>query len=826
MSSVPVAGVVPQLLRALADGNAAVLVAPPGAGKTTAVPPALLDAPWAEGGKILLLEPRRLAARAAAAFMSRQRGESVGSTVGYRVQLDTRVGPCTRIEVVTDGVLVRMLQEDPELTGYAAVIFDEYHERSLLADLGLALALDAQQALRPDLRLLVMSATLEAERVSALLGGAPLIESRGRSYPVEIVEVASPPNEAPLSARMAEAIRRALAEQGGSLLAFLPGQRDIRLTMDRLQAQVPADVRVLPLYGEMHAEAQDAAIAPADPGTRKVVLATNIAESSLTIDGIRIVVDSGLERRLRLDPVSGMSRLVTGRISRASAEQRSGRAGRLSAGVCYRLWSRDQHLRLRPFSLPEMLEADLAPLVLELAIWGVSDPAQLRWLDMPPEAAWEQARDLLGMLGAVDAEGTATARGRGMAGLGVHPRLAHMLLDAQQRGWGWMACLLAAVLSDRDPLSGAQDRQSDIGVRLSLFRSRPRQGRLQRVWMQAERLATRLGVSPGGEVHGDPGLLVALAYPDRIALRRAGQEPRYLLAGGRGARMDREDGLAQTPMLAVAAVDGEARESRIFLAAVLDSAAFAREFRDRIAVRDQIELDDATGRVTGRRQHCFGALVLEEAVLPRPAPEAIAAVLLDEIRRRGMGLLPWTPALRQWQARVLLLGRMVPEQGWPDVSDDTLLATLETWLAPYLAGCEGLNDLKRMPLRQALQAMLGYPLSDQLRRLAPEDWPLPAGRRGVIDYCSGDAPVLAVRMQDMCGCRETPTIADGRVPLVLHLLSPADRPVQVTRDLAGFWAGSYAEVRKDMRGRYPKHRWPEDPASAEPGRHTARRRAR
>ncbi len=821
MSTLPVHGVLPALLEALAGRNVAVLSAPPGAGKTTAVPPALLDAPWVRGRKILMLEPRRLAARAAATFMSRQRGETPGGTVGYRVQLDSRIGPATRIEVVTEGVLIRLLQDDPELGDYAAVIFDEFHERNLLGDLGLALALDAQQGLRDDLRLLVMSATLDTDRIAALLGDAPVIASEGRSHPVQVTHV-SPPADASLPVQVAGVVDRVLTEQSGSVLVFLPGQGDIRRTLELLQPRLPADVSLHPLFGHLQASAQDAAIAPAARGARKVVLATNIAESSLTIEGIRVVVDSGLERRLRLDPRSGLSRLATGRISRASAEQRAGRAGRLEPGACYRLWSADLHQRLQPHSPPEIREADLAPLVLEVARWGVSDPGRLRWLDAPPDAAWAQGRDLLQSLGAVDGSGALTAHGTAMAELGVHPRLAHMLLEAVRRGQGWLGCLLAALLSERDPLAGTGERQADLALRLALFRRRPGQPRLQRLWLQAERLAARLGIRPGGPLDGDAGLLLAMAYPDRVGLRRAGAEPRYLLSGGRGARLHRDDRLAQQPMLVAADLDGEAREALIHRALPLPREAFEEACHDRIAWRDRVELDAATGRVVGRRVRGFGALVLEESALPRPSPEAAAEVLLQEIRRKGPELLPWSPASRQWQARVELLRRQQPG-AWPDVGDRALADSLERWLAPYLAGCWGLDDVNRLPLQTILQELLDHGQRRDLERLAPAFWPLPSGSRARIDYLAGDSPVLAVRLQELFGCRETPAIVNGRLPLVLHLLSPAGRPVQVTRDLAGFWAGSYAEVRKDMRGRYPKHRWPENPLQAEPGRHTRRR---
>lgn len=816
----PIDTVLPDLLHALAMGNRAVLQAPPGAGKTTRVPLALLDQAWLVGRRVVMLEPRRLAARAAAAFMSRQLGEVVGETVGYRVQLDSRTGPATRIEVVTEGVLTRLLQNDPELADYGAVIFDEFHERSLQADLGLALALDSQEGLRPDLRLLVMSATLDGDRIAGLLNDAPVITSQGRSHPVE-VRYRPDRGRDGVTGQVAAAVLEALETDQGSVLAFLPGQREIEQAKALLSARVPDQVLLAPLYGNLPFEAQDRAILAAPPGQRKVVLATNIAETSLTIDGIRVVVDAGLERRSRFDPASGMDRLVTARISRASAEQRAGRAGRQAPGVCYRLWSAEEQARLPRFVPAEITDADLAPLALELACWGVRDPAMLRWLDLPPRATWEQAVDLLRWLGMLDADGALTAHGAEAGRLGAHPRLAHLLLESRERGHGWLGCCLAALLSERDLLAGEPDAGADLALRLRALAAG--RGRARRILELARRHAGRIGCSPGA-IPDDTGAgdLLALAYPDRVALRRAGAEPRYLLANGRGARLQPTDGMGQAPMLVAAHLDGTGEEARVRLAAPVDAEFIEEAFARQIRTEDTVALDPGSGRVQARRERRLGALVMEETRLPAPDPDTVQVLLLQGIRRRGLDCLPWSRETRQFQARVELLRQLEPEQ-WPDFRDEALLETLDAWCAPFLAGLNSLGELEGFPLQAALESRLSHALLQRLRDEAPSHWRVPSGSRIRIDYCAGNAPVLAVRLQELFGCTRAPAVAGGRLPLLLHLLSPAGRPAQVTQDLPGFWRTGYHEVRKELRGRYPKHAWPDDPIAAEPVRGVPRK---
>jgi ATP-dependent helicase HrpB len=802
----PIDEVLPELLAALRAGANAVLQAPPGAGKTTRVPLALLDQPWLAGRRLIMLEPRRLAARAAARFMAAQLDEEPGGRVGYRTRLDSRIGRRTRIEVVTEGTLTRLLQDDPELAAYGAVIFDEFHERSLQADLGLALTLEAQQALRPDLRLLVMSATLDAEPVAQLLGGAPLISSHGRAYPVERRYL--PPGRTPLEQHTAGCVRRALEQESGSVLVFLPGGREIRRVARLLGPSLPADVTLTPLYGDLAQTAQDAAIAPAPPGRRKVVLATAIAETSLTIEGIRIVVDAGLSRRSRFDPGSGLSRLATTRVSLAAAEQRAGRAGRLQPGVCYRLWSESEHSRLAAFSPPEIREADLSPLVLELAQWGARAPERLQWLDLPPAPAWAQARELLQRLGALDAEGRISEHGRSLLALGLPPRLGHMVREGERRGWLHLSSALAALLAERD--IGANSG-SDITDRLPLLESPV--GRHVRT--AAQRIRSHLQGPQRDEPTHAAGLLLAFAYPDRIALRRSGTAPRFLLANGRGGWLPEHDSLGEEPLIVAAALDGERREARIFLAAALERAAFETEFGPRTEETVTVGWDAAADAVSARRQRRYKALVLADAPIEQPDPAMLTHALLGGIRRRGLECLPWTPALRQWQARVALLRRLQGEH-WPDVDDAALLADLEQWAAPFLSGFSRLAHLRSFPMQEALYALLDYGQQRELERLAPARLEVPSGSRVALDYTAGPVPILPVRLQEMFGLADTPTIADGRIRLLLHLLSPAGRPVQVTQDLAGFWRNSYFDVRKDLRGRYPKHAWPEEPWNAVP----------
>jgi ATP-dependent helicase HrpB len=834
IKALPVGDALAPLAEALAGARAAVLQAPPGAGKTTLVPLTVLDAPWLAGRRILMLEPRRLATRAAARRMAHMLGESVGETVGYRTRLDTRVGRATRIEVVTEGILIRLIQDDPALDGVGLVIFDEFHERSLDADLGLALTLEARRALREDLRLLVMSATLDGERVARLIGSAPVVTSAGRSFPVEVRHLERPPADRVESA-VVSVIRRALAEQAGSLLVFLPGGAEIRRAARLIgEAELDPDIIVAPLYGDLPQGAQDEAIRPAPEGHRKVVLATPIAETSLTIEGIRIVIDGGLMRVPRFEPRSGMTRLATVRVSQASAEQRRGRAGRLAPGVCYRLWPEAEQAQLRPFTAPEILEADLAPLALELARWGGSDPATLAWLDAPPAAAYSQARELLRSLAALDDSGRITAHGREMAMLGLHPRLAHMLLRARRDGRGRLAAAIAALLGERDILrAGPGQRDADLRWRVELLPDRrppalPRgvsleRGALERVRQAARQSEQRLGLRDSDALDPrDSGRVLALAYPDRVAQRRAGSHGQFLLANGRGAELPAADPLAGEEFLAVAELDGDKRVARIFLAAPLSRAEIEEDFADTIQTGDSVAWDDRAEAVLARRQQRLGALVLKDEPLAQPPAERVAAAMLEGIRALGVAALPWTRDAESLRRRVLFLRRLDAAAGWPDLADAALLGTLEAWLAPYLAGVTRRAQLERLDLAALLRRRLSWEQQQALDRLAPTHVAVPSGSRLPIDYGAGDVPVLAVRLQEMFGARETPSVAGGQVALLLHLLSPAGRPLQVTRDLAGFWAGSYPMVRSEMRGRYPKHAWPDDPLAAAPTAHAKR----
>jgi ATP-dependent helicase HrpB len=811
----PITQILPELLQTLERQTTLLLQAPPGAGKTTRVPLALLDAPWRQGRKILMLEPRRLAARSAARYMALQRQEQPGQTVGYRTRLDTRVGSGTLIEVVTEGILTRMIQTDPALEDYAAVIFDEFHERSLQADLGLALVRESRQALRDDLRVIVMSATLDTAPVARLLGDVPVLTSEGRAYPVE-------PRYRPLSrnGRMEDqvvaVIQEALADQTGSLLVFLPGAGEIRRVQQQLQGRLNPDVLLAPLFGNLKNDEQDRAIAPAPAGYRKVVLATAIAESSLTIEGIRVVIDSGQQRRAVFDPNSGMTRLVTGRVSRASAEQRQGRAGRIEPGVCYRLWSESDQFGLAEFTPPEIREADLAPLVLELAQWGARSPEQLDWIDPPPRAHWQQAVELLQWLDMLDAGGAITEHGKAARELGVHPRLAHMILRGRDLGQGYLAAELAALLEERD-LAG-RSAGADMHERVRILRGNARghgvdPARLKSIARSVSRLAAESGPGKTPPSDDDIGRLLALAYPDRIARRRPGDAPRYQLSNGRGATLRDHDPLGRYSWLATAELDGKAREATIYLAAPVDPALLEQDLAGHIQEQDEATWDDARGTVVARRVRRLGHLILDEKALPAPSPELLQQGLLDAVRRKGIQSLPWTPACEQWLARVRLLSRCFPED-WPDLSEHWLRDNLEIWLGPFLAGLGRWRDLERLDLHQALGSLLDYRQQQALDELAPARVTIPAGQAVTLDYAAENGPVLAAKLQALFGWTETPTVAAGRVPVVIHLLSPARRPLAVTADLASFWQNAYLQVRKDMRGRYPKHPWPENPLTA------------
>ena len=834
MERVPIEEALPRLCLSLRDHPSAVLAAPPGAGKTTRVPMALAQEPWLGRRKIMMLEPRRLATRAAARYMAQMLGESVGRTVGYRVRLDTKVGPETRIEIVTDGILTRLLRHDPSLASYGLVIFDEFHERSLQGDLGLALARESQRLFRPDLRLLIMSATLDCSAVSRLLNDAPIIVSEGRSYSVR-TSYAVRPITGPIEPAVVSAVRRTLAEESGSILVFLPGMAEIRRVERRLrESPLAAGVEVYPLHGDLPQETQEAAISPAPTGRRKIVLATSIAETSLTIEGIRIVVDAGLMRVPRFSPRTGLTRLETVRVTQDAADQRRGRAGRLESGVCYRLWTEAEHQSLLPRRTAEILEADLASLVLELAEWGAGDASDLTWLDPPPTGALIQARRLLVRLGAFDESASITAHGRRLVDLTLHPRLAHMILKAMPLGQGGQACDLAALLSERDILQGpAGWRNSDLRIRLEALRgdaslahgasvNRVLSRHIEQVASQWKR---QLGItiSQRGAI-GPIGLLLAFAYPDRVAQRQAGSDRRYLLANGRGASFAQEDALAREPYLAVAQVDDSSQWPSILLAAplVLDELLFHEP--DLVGTRDFVVWDAASETVLAGRRRQFGELILEDRPLLDPDPAQITAALLSGVKRAGLSRLPWTKELRQWQARVLFARRTDREPArWPDVSDQALLDTLEAWLGPFVQGMRSLHQVRGLNLTEALQSLLSWEQRKHLDRLAPSHLMVPSGSQIRLDYEAGERPVLAVKLQEMFGCRDTPLVGGGTVPVIIHLLSPAGRPVQVTQDLASFWASTYGEVKKELRGRYPKHPWPDDPLKAEPTRRTKRK---
>ena len=832
MISLPIDTVLPALRQALENRDEAVLEAPPGAGKTTRVPLALLDAPWLAGQTIVMLEPRRLAARAAAERLASELGEKVGETVGYRIRLDSKVGPKTRIEVVTEGILTRRLQADPALDGVGLLIFDEFHERSLDADLALALSLNGRELLRdePPLKILLMSATLEGERLSRLLDDAPVVSSEGRMYPVDI-RWGRPfqPGEF-IEPRVVDCVLQALADQTGSVLVFLPGQAEIRRVHQSLQDMLGerSDILLCPLHGELDLNAQRAAIDPAPAGKRKVVLATNIAETSLTIDGVRVVVDAGWARVPRFDPGSGMTRLDTQRISRASATQRAGRAGRLEPGVCFRLWSEAQHDQLAAHGSAEILQADLAGLALQLARWGVT-PDQLRWLDQPPAAAFSQAQDLLARLSAFKAgsRDNLSEHGQAMAELPAHPRIAHLLLRGQDLGLAAMACDVAALLGERDIQRGGG---ADLHSRLALISgeskaARGGQGGVQRARQLARQYRGLLRGKAGAGV-ADPdhprwlGALLALAYPDRVAQQRREGGAEYRLANGRAALFAEVDALMKCPWLVVADLGSRQgqREERIYLAAEFDPALLDDVLAEQVERIDILDWDDREQVLCAERQIKVGELVLSREPLPGLDDDARARALLGLVRRKGLNLLTWTPELRQWQARVALLRQLdldkTGQSEWPDLSDEALLANLEGWLQPYLGKVSRLSHFAALDLSSMLRNQLPWPLPQRLDEWAPAHLAVPSGSHIRLDY-SENPPILAVRLQELFGLADTPRIAQGRQQVKLHLLSPARRPVQVTQDLANFWRTTYAEVKKDLKGRYPKHYWPDDPLVAE-----------
>ena len=827
----PIDAALPALSAALSAHCRVLLQAPPGAGKSTVVPLALRGAGWLGKRKILMLEPRRLAARAVAGRMAQLLGEPVGGTVGYRTRLDTRVSPGTRIEVVTEGILTRMLQDDAALGTVGCVIFDEFHERNLHADLGLALCLESQQTLREELRLLVMSATLDLEPLVRMLDGAPVVTASGRSFEVATRYVARRP-ELNLEQQTTQVLRTALREHSGDILCFLPGAAQIRRVQRLLEdTGLEAQIRVHPLYGDLAASVQDAALAPAAAGQRKIVLATSIAETSLTIEGVRVVVDTGLRRYAAFDPATGMSRLVTAKVSQAAADQRRGRAGRLSAGICYRLWSEGTQAMLAPQTTPEILHADLAPLALELACWGARDPASLRWIDPPPSAPLAQARDLLRRLEAIDADERITGHGRRLARIGVHPRLAHMLVKSGGFGAAGLACDLAAILSERDVLRAPPGgRDVDLRLRVAALRAGafappPGMSIDQRALAQAKRNAAvwqrefAAGAPGRADPHDATGVVLALAYPDRLG-RSRGEGGRYVLVNGRGARFGEPQALAKAEFIVAAELDGAEREASIFLAAPIAADQVERVFGAQIEEHAEVVWDIREQAVRARRERRLGALVLGSSDIVDPDPAAIQHAALTGLGQLGPAALPWTKGLRQWQARVALIRKYaVPSpEPWPDLGDAVLFETLDEWAAPWIQGLTRREHFSRMDLASALRGRLSYQQREILEREAPTHFVVPSGSSVPVDYLDGEIPTVSVRLQEMFGLTATPSIAHGRVALLLKLLSPAGRPVQITRDLVSFWNRGYHDVKKDLKGRYPKHYWPDDPHAAQPTR--------
>jgi ATP-dependent helicase HrpB len=814
----PIDAVLDDLAKTLDVHNAAVLVAPPGAGKTTRVPLALLDAPWARAKKIIVLEPRRIAARASAERMAHTLSERVGETVGYRVRFGSKISRATRIEVVTEGIFSRQILDDPELNGVAAVLFDEFHERSLDADLGLALARDAQTGLREDLRILVMSATLDGARVAKLLGEAPVVASEGRAFPVE-TRYLGRKADAPVERQMADAIATALRADPGSVLAFLPGAAEIRRTQNFLAERIhDASIEIVPLFGALDASVQDRAIAPPPKGHRKVVLATSIAETSLTIEGVRIVVDSGLARVPRYEPDIGLTRLETVRASRAAVDQRRGRAGRTEPGVCYRLWDEPQTASLAAYTQPEILSADLSSLVLDLAQWGVSDSASLAFLDAPPAPALKEARELLRELGALDGGGQITDEGRSLRALALPPRLARMIVDSHRLGAGRAAADIAAVLTER----GLGGDHVDLDVRLDGFR-RDRSQRAEAARDQAQRWASKVAADNKATVTRDDdpsnGIMLALAFPDRVAKNRGNGS--FVLANGRGAALEPTAALSRAPYIAVAELTGTAMQGRILLAAPITQAEIETQFADQIEMTDEISFDRGAMALRARRKKTLHAITLSEAPMAIEPSEQTAKVFADGLTAAGIDQLPWSKPIKQWRDRVMFLRAAegaASENPWPDLSDNALIARRESWLVPALLDKTSLKSFSAGDLSDALQALLPWALRARLDREAPTHFEAPTGTQLAIDYEAEQGPTIAVRLQELFGLTSHPSIARGAIPLVLELLSPAHRPVQVTRDLPGFWRGSYAGVRSDLRGRYPRHPWPEDPASATPTR--------
>ncbi|RUT29834.1 ATP-dependent helicase HrpB [Paenibacillus zeisoli] len=829
--SLPIDEIIPDLKDTLNKSNCAVLLAEPGAGKTTRTPLALLEEPWLNGLGIVMLEPRRLAARSAAAFMAAQLGEEVGATVGYKIRMDSRTSARTRITVVTEGILTRMLQTDPALDGTGLVIFDEYHERNLQADLGLALSLQSQAILREDLRILIMSATLAADPVSRLMNDAAVLQSQGRTFPVETIYLTEPSRQ-PLESLMTGTIRLALSRHEGGILAFLPGVREIRRVQMSLLQELPPHVEVVPLYGSMPQQEQLDAIRAPHPGHRKIVLATSIAESSLTVEGVRVVIDCGLRRTQQFSARTGMGRLVTMRAARDSADQRRGRAGRTAPGVCYRLWTEQEDRQLPERTSPEILEADLSGLALELAVWGVKEPAELQWLDVPRASSFLQAQRLLIQLQALDSGGSITAHGQQMAELGLHPRLSHMILEASRLGAGKLACLLAVLLEERDifPRYTSGGMNNDLRARLEVMTKASLVGAgrtdlrgalgsdVERLLIQSRQWSSRL--PDAGCEQKDPtieaadllcGLMVSFAFPDRIGQRR--QDGRYLLRSGRGAEMPSGEQLSQEKYIVAAEVDDEGTEARIILAAPLTESQLELHYRKEMNEEVEIKWDEGTGTVRARSMLKLGSIVIKETANIKPTQEQIQTALLRTIQDGGIHLLPWDVKSRQLQARIQFM-REYCGKDWPDVSDQALMQNAGPWLSPYLDGFKKKSDFRSLKLYQILENLLNWSQKQELEQQAPTHIMVPSGSRIAVNYEGPGAPYVSVRLQELFGLLDTPRLAHGHAGITLHILSPASRPVQVTSDLRSFWTNTYFDVKKDLKGRYPKHYWPDNPLEA------------
>lgn len=836
-TNLPIESIIPELQQTLRKGPNAILSASPGAGKTTCVPLALLHELWLKGQKIIMLEPRRLAARTAAMRMSDMLGEKVGETVGYRTRLDTKVSSKTRIEVLTEGILTRLLQDDPSLEEVGLLIFDEFHERSIHADTGLAFSLQSQDLLREDLRILVMSATLEEEPLSRLLGNAPVIFCEGKIYPVETHYL---PRERKGEARKGQhlisqvkaTILKALREESGDLLVFLPGAGEIRgLEKALKESAIEDNIHIAPLYGNLSKEEQDRAILPSPSGQRKIVLATSIAETSLTIEGIRIVIDSGLMRVSRFSPGSGMSRLETIAVTKDSAHQRRGRAGRLEAGLCYRLWTEEKDRLLKAHGSPEILEADLSSLALELALWGVKESDELKWLNTPPKAAFSHAGELLVLLEAIDEKGYITPLGKEMCRLPLHPRLAHMVLKGNSLGLGSLACHIAALLTERDVIRLEQGiSQSDVRLRMDALHEGKQallegmqldNGACRQVRQLADQLRKRLTLSEGKEDRDKTGLLLAFAYPDRIAGKRQGSENRYVMSNGKGVFFPYYDMLSKESYLVAPSLDGNAREARIFLAAPIQLEALEKYFPSLVKEKEIISWDKTKKAVSARKEKRLAQLLLKEEALTAIDNEKVLEIFIEGIREEGIDALPWDKASRKFQERLVFMHHW--DSQFPDFSDQSLTENMETLLVPWVGGMWRLSQIKQLDLKAIFLALLSYEQKQALEHLAPTHWTVPSGSHIPIDYIDPEKPVLAVRLQELFGLEQTPTIAGGKKTLTLHLLSPAHRPIQVTEDLANFWENTYFDVKKELKGRYPKHEWPDDPLQAIPTNRAKRR---